>query len=233
LSKIRTGLEILASKVDHVAARKEIQFLKFYKFWLWRQVPENWQVTRGFPVWFFLSWGIDCWTKDAKCGCGSFNHPISHCVLGTLQASKNVYLKKYVELFSRYRPIVAIFKTFSRTRSIWTNFSGILHKILTHSDWKKAKTNFDRIVSTTMGQSCGFFTRIFFSYFHCFRQHFHQFLIYSVKTNCRSKKFFNNMPKNMIFFNFCKKKTKTDETISKKLNFRRKKFWSKIYNFGP
>jgi hypothetical protein len=29
LNKIRTSLEILASKVDHVAARKEIQFLKF------------------------------------------------------------------------------------------------------------------------------------------------------------------------------------------------------------
>ncbi len=61
------------------------------KFWLWRQVPENWQLTRGFPVWFFLSWGIDYRIKSEKAKCGSFNHPIFHCVLGTHQAARNVY----------------------------------------------------------------------------------------------------------------------------------------------
>ncbi len=96
------------------------------------------------------------------------------------------------------------FLTFSRTRSIWTKFSGILHKILNHSDWKKTKNHFDQIVSTTMGQSYRFLTRFFFSYFHFFRQHFHQFLQYFVKSICRSRKFFENMPKNMMFLNFCK-----------------------------
>ncbi len=28
------------------------------KFWLWRQVPEKWQVTRGFMVWLFLEYWL-------------------------------------------------------------------------------------------------------------------------------------------------------------------------------
>ncbi len=51
----------------------------------WRQVPENWQVTKSFMVCFFLSWGIDCWIKSEKTKSGritflNFNHPISHCI---------------------------------------------------------------------------------------------------------------------------------------------------------
>ncbi len=54
------------------------------KYWLWRQVPEKWEVTRGFMVWFFLSWGIDYRKKNKKTKFGritswNFVHPISHC----------------------------------------------------------------------------------------------------------------------------------------------------------
>ncbi len=54
------------------------------KFSLWRQVPENWQVTRGFLLWFFLSWSIDYRIKSEKTKSErstflNFNHPISHC----------------------------------------------------------------------------------------------------------------------------------------------------------
>ncbi len=64
------------------------------KFWLWRPVPENWQVTRGFPVWFFLSWGIDYRIKSEKAKCGCFNNPISHCVLGDPPSIKKRVLEK-------------------------------------------------------------------------------------------------------------------------------------------
>jgi hypothetical protein len=36
------------------------------KFWLWRQVPKKWQITRGFMFWRFLSWGIDYRTEIFK-----------------------------------------------------------------------------------------------------------------------------------------------------------------------
>ncbi len=36
------------------------------KFWLWRSVPEKWQVTRGFMLWFFLNWSIDYQIKNSK-----------------------------------------------------------------------------------------------------------------------------------------------------------------------
>ncbi len=54
------------------------------KIWLWRQVPENWQVTMGFILWLFLSWSIDYRTKNPKIWFGrmtswTFGHPISHC----------------------------------------------------------------------------------------------------------------------------------------------------------
>jgi hypothetical protein len=35
-------------------------------FWLWRKVSKNWQVTRGFMFWRFLSWGIDYRTENFK-----------------------------------------------------------------------------------------------------------------------------------------------------------------------
>ncbi len=55
------------------------------KFPLWRPVPKNWQVTRSFMVWFFLSWGVDCWTENLRSWFRritllNYNHPISHCV---------------------------------------------------------------------------------------------------------------------------------------------------------
>jgi hypothetical protein len=55
-------------------------------FWLWRQVPENWQLTRDFMLWCFLSWGIDYRIKSEKTKSGritswNFVHPISHCAL--------------------------------------------------------------------------------------------------------------------------------------------------------
>jgi hypothetical protein len=58
----------------------------FLKFSLWRRVPENWQVTRGFMLWSFLSWGIDYRNKSSETKFGritswTFNHPISHCAL--------------------------------------------------------------------------------------------------------------------------------------------------------
>jgi hypothetical protein len=45
-----------------------------------------WRVTRGFMVWFFLSWGIDYRIKNVKTNSGrmtslTFFHPISHGVL--------------------------------------------------------------------------------------------------------------------------------------------------------
>ncbi len=66
--------------------RNQKRLLFSPKFWLWRQVQENWQVKRGFMVWFFLSWGIDCRIETWKYRFGritsrNFNHPISHCVL--------------------------------------------------------------------------------------------------------------------------------------------------------
>ncbi len=202
LNKIRTSPEILASKVDHVAARKEIQFLKFYKFWLWRQEPENWQLTRGFPVWFFLSWGIDYWIKSEKSKCGTFNHPISPyfplCCREPSKHQKTCIRKKSVELFSRYRPIVAIYwlsrelDRFEPTfQAYCTNFSPIVTE-------KKAKTNFDPIVS----------------FFHCFRKHFISFcnILWnlSVEVGTSSK----ICRKTWNFF-ISANKSKTDETISK------------------
>ncbi len=47
------------------------------KIWLWRQVPENWQVTRGFILWLFLSWSIDYRTKIQK-------HDLEESLLGLL-----------------------------------------------------------------------------------------------------------------------------------------------------
>ncbi len=38
----------------------------FLKFSLWGWVPKKWQVTRGFLLWFFLSWGIDYQKKVRK-----------------------------------------------------------------------------------------------------------------------------------------------------------------------
>jgi hypothetical protein len=171
LNKIWTSPEILASKVDHVAARKEIQFHKFYKFWLWRQVPENWQFTRGFMLWFFLSWGMDYRIKSEKAKCGSFNRPTSPyfplCV-GDPPSIKTRVFKKICWAFSEISAHSGHFLTFSRTRSIWTNSSGILYKLLNHSDWKKTKKHFDQIVSTTMGQSYRFFYQNFFLIFSLF-----------------------------------------------------------------
>ncbi len=38
------------------------------KFWLWKQVPENWQAIRGFMLRLFLSWGIECPISEKKIG---------------------------------------------------------------------------------------------------------------------------------------------------------------------
>ncbi len=64
--------------------RSEKRIANSTKFWLWRQVPENWQATWGFMVWLFLSWGIDYQIKNKKAQSGritswNFVHPISHC----------------------------------------------------------------------------------------------------------------------------------------------------------
>jgi hypothetical protein len=72
LNKIRTSPEILASKVDHVAARNTIS-----------QVLQVLTLKAGT--------GELAGNKKFPGVVGCFNHPISHCVLGILQASKNVY----------------------------------------------------------------------------------------------------------------------------------------------
>jgi hypothetical protein len=56
LNKIRTGPEILASKVDPSAARENEHFLQ--KFWLWKPAPKMCRVTRSFMFWFFLSYTV-------------------------------------------------------------------------------------------------------------------------------------------------------------------------------
>jgi hypothetical protein len=61
LNKIGTELEIFGSKVDPSTAKK---IKIFYKVLILKAGNTgNWQVTRGFMVWFFLSWGIDYRTK--------------------------------------------------------------------------------------------------------------------------------------------------------------------------
>jgi hypothetical protein len=69
LNKIRTELEIFASKVDHPAVTLKT-----------RTVPEKLQVTRGFMLWFFLNWGIDYRIKNEKTNSGR----ITFLILTTL-----------------------------------------------------------------------------------------------------------------------------------------------------
>ncbi len=66
-------------------------------FWLWRQVPEKWQVTRGFILWLFRSWGIDCQIRNLKAKFGritswTFDHPISHCELSRISIQAFTFL---------------------------------------------------------------------------------------------------------------------------------------------
>ncbi len=70
--------------------RSEKSYAFFLKFWLWRQVPEKWQVTRDFTLWFILSWGIDHREKNKKTWfekitSRNYDHPISHCGLYTAE----------------------------------------------------------------------------------------------------------------------------------------------------
>ncbi len=81
-NKIRTDPEILASKVDHVAAKNEYQILQSFDFAGLYQGRGG--VTRDFMLWLFLSWGIDYRTNNPKklferITFWNFVHPISHC----------------------------------------------------------------------------------------------------------------------------------------------------------
>jgi hypothetical protein len=82
-------------------------------------------------------------------------------------------------------------------------------------------------LTTTMGQSYGFLVKFFFSYFHCFRQHFISFcnILWklSVEEGNSSKIY-----RKTWYFLISANKSNTDETISKKLNFRRKNFGQKF-----
>ncbi len=87
------------------------------KFWLWRQVPENWQATRDFMLWFFLSWGINYRTKNSKTKSKrmtswTFNHPISHCVCCKFNITNNIDLLKLGDCKKAFDYLLAQSKSF-------------------------------------------------------------------------------------------------------------------------
>ncbi len=75
-------------------------------FWLWGQVPKKWQVTRGFWLWFFLSWGIYYWkksseTKFERITSRNFYHPISHCAMKLkMEKLESKCVKKDLEILN-------------------------------------------------------------------------------------------------------------------------------------
>ncbi len=100
LNKIRTEPEIFGFQSWPLCWQK--RSTDSTNFWLWRQVPENWQVTRGFMLWLFLSWGIDYWTKNAKTKSGKFTfwnfcHPISHCAFAFMD--EFLFISKSLGIF--------------------------------------------------------------------------------------------------------------------------------------
>ncbi len=82
LNKFPTEHEIFGFKVDHSAEKINQDFLYSSNFG--SRYQENWQVTGGFWLWLFLSWGINYRIKNAKTKfekftSSNFCHPISHC----------------------------------------------------------------------------------------------------------------------------------------------------------
>ncbi len=96
------------------------------KFWLWRQVPEIWQVTRGFMLWFFLSKGIVNRIKGSKTKFGrntsrNFVHPISHC------AHSSNFRHKYFCISYCWKKFAAPFKFLKVPQSAATQFENHWH----------------------------------------------------------------------------------------------------------
>jgi hypothetical protein len=95
LNKFPREPEIFASKFDpFVTKKKRLAFSP--KFWLWSEVPKNWQVARGFMLWCFLSWGVDYRIKKnhnpEESLFWAFNHPISPCVMDSSLQLKGLWV---------------------------------------------------------------------------------------------------------------------------------------------